>query len=80
MPREMEDSEGVRWSCAQAYAGLSETGAGDEEAARVEGSDRLRVVRTPSGGSRSVELELAGGWDESLSDEELLREIRSRQP
>ena len=80
MPREIEDAEeGVRWSCAQAYAGLTESGAGDDDAARVEGTERFRVVCTPSGGSRSVELELAGGWDESLSDEELLREIRSRQ-
>lgn len=79
MPREIEDAQGVRWSCAQAYAGLTESGTGDDEAARVEGTERFRVVCTPSGGSRSVELELAGGWDESLSDEELLREIRSQQ-
>ena len=78
MPREIEDTNGMRWSCAQAYAGLGDATL-DDDAARVDGTDRYRVVCTPSGGSQSVELELTGGWDEALSDEELLREIRSRQ-
>ncbi len=78
MPREVQDPEGVRWSCAQAYAGLTESGVGDS-AARVEGTDRFRVVCTPSGGSRSVELELPGGWEESLADDELLERIRDGQ-
>ena len=73
MPREVTDGEGTTWSCVEAYAGLSEVGKSD--AARVEGTDRYRVVCTPSGGATSVELQLPGGWDESLSDEELLREI-----
>ena len=42
----------------------------------MEGTDRFRVVCTPSGGAASVEMELPAGWDESLSDEDLLREIR----
>jgi hypothetical protein len=74
MPREVEDSEGVRWSCASAYNGLNAEG-GDPPEARVEGSDRYRVICTPSGGSRSVELELPAGWEEELSDDELLGEI-----
>lgn len=73
MPREVTDGEGTTWSCVEAYAGLSEDGKSD--AARVEGTDHYRVVCTPSGGATSVELELPGGWDESLSDEELVREI-----
>ena len=79
MPREIDDGDGVRWSCAQAYAGLGDQ-AMDDSAARVEGTDRCRVICTPSGGSRSVELELAGGWEESLSDEELLDAIRDHGP
>ena len=35
----------------------------------------LPVVCTPSGGEQSVRIELPRGWAESLSDEELLREI-----
>jgi hypothetical protein len=77
VPREIDDGDGVRWSCAQAYAGLADQ-AMDDSAARVEGTDRYRVICTPSGGSRSVELELAGGWEESLSDEDLLDAIRQR--
>jgi hypothetical protein len=72
MPREVTDGEGTAWSCVEAYTGLSEDGKSD--AARVEGG-RYRVVCTPSGGAKTVELELPGGWDESLSDEELVREI-----
>jgi hypothetical protein len=81
VPREIQDGDGVRWSCAQAYAGLGEAGEQAAEAARADdGSDRVRVVCTPSGGSRSVELELAPGWEDSLPDEDLLRRIRDRQP
>lgn len=75
MAREVTDAEGIRWNCVEAYAGLS-SGANGGDAARAEGGgDRFRVVCTPSGGARSVELELSGGWEESLSDDELLREI-----
>lgn len=74
MPREVTDGEGTTWSCVEAYAGLSEEGKSG--AARVEGTDRYRVVCTPSGGAQSVNLELPGGWDEGLSDGELLREIQ----
>jgi hypothetical protein len=75
MPREVTDGEGTTWSCVEAYAGLGEDGTSD--AARVEGTDRYRVVCTPSGGAQTVELELPGGWTESMPDEELVREIES---
>jgi hypothetical protein len=79
--REVQDEENVRWSCAQAYAGLAHDGANgaDDEAARVDGSDRVRVVCTPSGGSRSVELALRPGWEDDLSDDELLGAIGAEQ-
>ncbi len=73
MAREVTDGEGTTWSCVEAYAGLSEEGKSD--AAKVEGADRYRVVCTPGGGARSVELELPAGWEEALSDEELVAEI-----
>jgi hypothetical protein len=77
MAREVTDGEGTAWSCVEAYAGLSENGK--SEAARVEGTDRFRVVCTPSGGAQTVELELPEGWDEKLSDEELVREIEKNR-
>lgn len=73
MPREVQDEKGITWSCVEAYAGLSGA-AGD--AARADGpEERYRVICTPSGGARSVELHLPAGWEGSMSDEELLREI-----
>lgn len=78
MPREIQDPAGVRWTCAQPYAGLSEV-SGDRSAARVEGTDRVRVVCTPSGGSRTVELELPADWETELSDEAILRRIGSER-
>lgn len=76
MPREIQDPDGVRWTCAQPYAGLPEV-SGDGDAARVEGTDLVRVVCTPSGGSRTVELRLPLDWEESLSDEEILRRLEA---
>ncbi|HEX8432149.1 MAG TPA: hypothetical protein VF625_12725 [Longimicrobium sp.] len=78
MPREVTDQEGVRWTCVQAYAGLAQSAdeATNPDAARVDGSgDLFRVVATPSGGARTVEMELPGDWENALSDEDLLRRI-----
>ena len=75
MAREVTDGEGTTWSCVEAYAGLSDEGKSD--AARVEGTDRYRVVCTPSGGAQTVELELPAGWEEEMPDEELVREIEA---
>ena len=77
MAREVTDGEGVTWACVQAYAGLGDGGE-NGEAARVEGAgDLFHVVCTPSGGAQTVRLKLGGGWEEGLSDEELLRRIES---
>lgn len=75
MTREVTDEEGARWSCAEAFAGLAED-AGHADAARVKGTDRVRVVCTPSGGARSVHLELPQDWREAVSDDDLLAAIR----
>lgn len=77
MPREVTDREGVTWACVQAYDGLTQKGE-NEDAARVEGGgDLFHVVCTPSGGAQTVRLQLRGDWEESLGDEELLREIEA---
>ncbi len=57
MPREITDDKGITWSCIQAFAGLGNDPE-KTDAARIGGSDRLRVVCTPSGGAASVRLEL----------------------
>jgi hypothetical protein len=78
MPREITDDNGVTWSCIQAFAGLGNNPA-KADAARVEGTaDRFHVVCTPSGGARSVRIELPEGWEQSCSDEDILAAIHSR--
>ncbi len=79
MQREVTDGEGTRWVCAQAYAGLAREVEG-EAAERAEDEDGgVEVVCTPSGGERTVRLRLRAGWEESYSDEDLLREIEARR-
>jgi len=78
MPREVTDADGVAWSCIQAFAGLGNDPE-KKDAARVEGdAGRVHVVCTPSGGAKSVRLELPEDWERSLQDEELLKEIHAR--
>ena len=78
MPREVQDGEGTTWSCIQAYAGLSND-AEKREAALIEGAPNLvEVVCTPSGGAQTVRLQLASDWENKLSDEELLNEIKKQ--
>ncbi len=77
MPREVSDAEGITWTCIQAFAGLGNDPE-KTDAARVDGAEnRVHVVCTPSGGAKSVRLELPGDWEANLSDEDLLRAIRS---
>jgi hypothetical protein len=77
MPREITDEDGITWSCIQAFAWLGNDPE-KTDAARVEGSDHLRVVCTPSGGAASVRLELPEGWDAGMPDDDLLQEIRKQ--
>ena len=78
MPREVSDGEGITWSCIQAFAGLGNDPE-KADAARVDGTrNRIHIVCTPSGGAKSVRLELPGDWETSLSDDDLLRAIRSQ--
>jgi hypothetical protein len=79
MPREIKDADGTTWTCVQAFAGLGKD-AEKTEAARVEGTrDCFHVVCTPSGGAKSVRVELPGNWEKDLPDEEVLRAIKAQQ-
>ena len=79
--REIQDSENTTWSCVEAYAGLkTESDDKPNEAARVKGAgDKVHVVATPSGGAQTVRLELPTAWEDDLSNEQLLDEIRKAQ-
>jgi hypothetical protein len=77
MSREVTDSDGITWSCIQAFAGLGNDSE-KKDAARVEGAiDHVHVVCTPSGGATSVRLKLPADWEEKLQDEALLESIYS---
>ena len=79
MPREINEN-GTTWSLAQAYAGLEENSEKSSDAAQVKGAGNLvHVIATPSGGAQTVRLQLKTDWEKSLSDDELLEEIKSQQ-
>lgn len=73
--RDVQDEQNVQWTCVQALAGVD--GAAPEAAARRLESDSgtVPVVCTPSGGATSVRIELARGWEETVSDADLLEAI-----
>ncbi len=78
MPREVTDSEGITWSCIQAFAGLGNDPE-KTDAARVNGArDHVHVVCTPSGGAKSVRLELPADWEKAMSDDALLEAVRAQ--
>ena len=78
MERDVTDADGITWSCIQAFTGLGND-PDKADAARVEGSgERFHVVCTPSGGARSVRLELPARWPE-MGEDELLAAIRRAQ-
>ena len=75
MPRDVTDRDGTTWTCIQAFAGLG-ADADKTEAARVEGApDHVHVVCTPSGGAKSVRVQLPEAWEQQLSDDELRQAI-----
>jgi hypothetical protein len=78
MPREVTAPDGIKWTCIQAFSGL---GKDPEkiEAARVSGeADAFQVVCTPSGGAKSVRIELPADWEQNIAEEELLHLIQTR--
>lgn len=80
MPREVQDNENTIWSCAEAYAGLKQEGEEKPDAAKIAAEKgSVEVVCTPSGGAQTVRLKLKSDWENSLSDEDLLKEIAAAQ-
>lgn len=75
--REIRDSDNVTWTCVQAFGGMSEEAAA-EAAERIESAEgKVPVVCTPSGGEQSVRVQLSKGWEEDLSDDDLIAAIRA---
>jgi hypothetical protein len=77
MPREVTDGDGIAWTCIQAFAGLGKDRE-KTDAARVDGAENLvHVVCTPSGGAKSIRLQLPDTWEEGLDDDALAKAIGS---
>lgn len=75
MAREVQDRDGITWTCVQALAEVSPTAA-KTVAAHIAGTeDAYAVVCTPSGGARSVRLTLPAAWETALDDDALLAAI-----
>ena len=73
--REVTDSENIRWTCVQAYAGM-EGKVSEKTVELSENNDgKVPVVCTPTGGAQSVRIELNKDWEDQLSDEELANSI-----
>jgi hypothetical protein len=67
--REVQDQENVRWTCVEALAAISSGLTSDEKG-------NVTVVCTPSGGSQTVRVKLSADWFDTISDDQLLAEIR----
>ena len=79
MTREVTDRGGTAWSCVQAFAGLGD-GAARARAAQVKSADgRVHVICTPSGGARSVRVELPEAWQDEVPDDQLLAAIGTQR-
>ncbi len=72
MARDVQDADGVTWTCVQAFAGVSPTAANTVAAQLAGTDDAYAVVCTPCGGACSVRLALPAAWDTALDDDALL--------
>lgn len=77
--REVTDENNTTWTCVQAYAGLDKEAS--EKATELTENDNgtVPVVCTPGGGAQSVRPQLPENWFDTLSDEDLLSEIKAAQ-
>ena len=78
MQRDVTDADGTTWTLAQALAGASSehAEASTEIAKRLtDKPGTVPVVATPRGGAQTVHLELADGWHEAMTDDDLVSAV-----
>ena len=73
--REVTDSENIKWTCVQAYAGMEGKVSEKTEELSENNEGNVPVVCTPTGGAQSVRIELAKEWEENQSDDALVEAI-----
>lgn len=75
--REVIDSENIKWTCVQAYAGLDGKVSDETEQISKNNDGTVTVVCTPSGGAQTVRLQLPGDWENNMNDEDLAGKINA---
>lgn len=74
--REVQDENKIQWKCVQALEGVH-TVSKPDIGQRLQNKDgQVPVICTPSGGAQTIRLFLNKDWDESMSDESLLKAIQ----
>ena len=76
--REVTDAENTRWTCVQAFSMIESKETEKAEALAETGDGKVTVVCTPSGGAKTVRLELPQNWEVEMSDEALIEAIKSK--
>ena len=83
MTREVTDGDGTAWNCVQAFAGLGDGAAKARAEALADrakdAGGRVHVVCTPSGGARSVRVELPEAWEDEVANNQLLAAIAAQR-
>ncbi len=74
--REVTDSANTRWTCVQAYTMVDRDSAEEISHSTKGESGQITVVCTPSGGAKTVRIELPENWDEVMDDAALLQAIQ----
>ena len=75
--REVTDSENTRWTCVQAFSMTEQKDTEKTQALAETAEGKVTVVCTPSGGAKTVRLELSPSWEDEMNDEDLLAAINS---
>ena len=75
--REIRDSENVQWQCVQPLSGSAKTEQLSQEILTTKDS-QIEIVCTPSKGAMSVRIEVPIGWENELSDEQLLEKVKEK--
>ncbi len=73
--RDVTDTNATTWACVQAYSSLPEEKAAKAAALSDAATGQVPVVCTPTGGAKSVRVELPENWQEEITDEDLLAAI-----
>ena len=73
--REVTDSENTRWTCVQAFSMTKQEVSEKAESISETEDGKVTVVCTPSGGAKTVRLDLDTDWEEQLTDESLTEAI-----